>query len=131
MSNKLYRGERLKSRKEIQRLFGRNSASVVSYPLRLVYGETTTKQGNYPLQVGFSVPKRRFKKAVVRNRIKRQMRESFRLIKPALLEKIGSEDFPQYACMLLYVGKEEAPFRYINRKMEKVMQRFLQDITNG
>jgi ribonuclease P protein component len=124
MSNKFYSGEHLKSAKEIQRLFEQKSASVTSYPLRLVYGPMQEQRGNYPIQVGFTVPKRRYKKAVDRNRIKRLMREAFRLNKELLLASLP-EDSPQYAWMILYTGKEEIPYRQIERKMRKVINAFL------
>ncbi|MEL6274857.1 MAG: ribonuclease P protein component [Bacteroidota bacterium] len=128
MKNRFYRGERLKSRKEIQGLFGRQSMSLSSYPLRLIYTEMEEKRGNYPLQVAFSVPKRRYKQAVRRNRIKRLMRESFRLNKQLILNKLPT-DAPQYAWMILYVGKEEMSYHYIDRKMRKLMLQFSSRLT--
>ena len=123
MNNRFYRGERLKSRKEIQRLFGKQSSSLGSYPLRLIYTKMEEQRGNYPIQIAFSVPKRRFKRAVQRNRIKRLMREAFRLNKSLILDKL-SEEAPQYAWMILYVGKEEMPYRYVERKMQKLLKQF-------
>jgi len=124
MSEKIYRGERLKSRQEIQRLFGKAGASLGSYPLRLVYCPTETPRGNYPLQVAFTVPKRRYKKAVERNRIKRLMREAFRRQKAELLAGIPAAA-PQYAWMLVYIGKEELPYHHLERKMRKLIRQFL------
>lgn len=127
MPQKFYTGEHLKSAKEIQLLFGGKSASVSSYPLRLVYGPAQEQHGNYPVQVGFTVPKRRYKKAVDRNRIKRLMKEAFRLNKQLLLSGLPV-DAPQYAWMILYTGQEELPYRRIDRKMRKLMHAFLEEI---
>lgn len=73
--------ERLCSRKAIDRLFGgRNSFSLVAFPLRVVcmpVDEPTS-------QLLLSVPKRCFKRAVKRNRVKRQLREAYRRHKDLL-----------------------------------------------
>ena len=65
--------ERLKSRKLIGRLYTEGE-TIKKFPLRMVYLQTE-HTSNYPAQVGVSVPKRLFKKAVDRNRIKRLLRE--------------------------------------------------------
>ncbi len=64
---------RLKNENQIKLLFDKGKT--------ITYGGITLKylQTNDELKVGFSAPKRRFPKAVLRNKIKRRMRESFRL----------------------------------------------------
>ena len=69
--------EKLKSRKLIGKLF-EEGKSVKKFPLRLVYLQTEHTSDS-KIQAGFSVPKRNFKRAVDRNRIKRLMREAYRL----------------------------------------------------
>ena len=69
--------EKLKSRKLIGKLF-EDGKSVKKFPVRLVYLQTN-HTSDFPVQAGFSVPKRNFKRAVDRNRIKRLIRESFRI----------------------------------------------------
>lgn len=122
-SQGIYRGERLKSAKEIQALFAGKAASVGTYPYRLIYKEAGERRGNYPLQITFSVPKRRFKKAVDRNRIKRLCREAFRLHKAELLLNWPA-DRPQYALIILYVGQKEEKWKLMNRKMRQALQLF-------
>lgn len=131
MSNKFHRNERLKSRKEIGRLFGKAGHSLSSYPLRLVYAEAEEIRGTFPYQVAFVVPKRRFKKAVDRNLIKRRVLEAFRLQKQLIGahtrvqgEAQGKQWEPparQLALMFIYTGKEAMPQAYIERKMVKLL----------
>ena len=69
--------DRLKSQKLIEKLF-LEGKSVSSFPLKLIYLKTQVS-GAHVIKAGVSVSKRNFKKAVDRNRIKRLLRECYRL----------------------------------------------------
>ncbi len=74
----LSRDERIKSKKLIDALFtGGRSKSMTAFPLRAVYMSFGT-DAEQPTQILVSVPKRCFKHAVKRNRVKRQVREAYR-----------------------------------------------------
>ena len=74
-----------------QRLIGRLFAegeSITLYPIRIVFGFCSPDEGVDGVRVLFGVSKRHFKRAVCRNRVKRQMREMYRLSKPVFLPSL-------------------------------------------
>ena len=113
--------EKLKSQKLIEKLF-LEGKSVVSYPLRLVFIETTFDD-NVKVKAGVSVSKRHFKNAVDRNRMKRLMREAYRLNKANYFNNITT----QYALMILYIGKDGTEFDAVNEKMNQLFEKFLKE----
>lgn len=111
--------EKLKSRKTIEVLFTAGK-SVSAYPLRLVFVAVQHREETN-LQMGVSVSKRYFKKAVDRNYFKRLLRESYRLNKSIL--QLNLDD--KYAMMLLYQSKERLTFQEINTKTKILFEKFL------
>ena len=78
--------ERLAGKSLVESLFkGGGSRSMSFFPLRVVYA--FVEGGDVPVRLMVSVPKRCFKRAVRRNRVKRQVREAFRKHKHVLHEK--------------------------------------------
>jgi ribonuclease P protein component len=75
------------------------------------------------IQVVITVPKRVFKTAVARNRIKRQIREAFRLQKDALQQKLVDAD-QHISLMLGYIAKEPLPYAEISAGVEKMIRKF-------
>lgn len=80
-SHTLGKEERLCSRKVLEELFGGGHQSVSAFPIRAVFMRSR-QQG---IRIMVSVSKRYFKRAVIRNHIKRQLREAYRLQKEVLL----------------------------------------------
>ena len=71
--------ERIVSNKLIETLFEKgNSQSLAAFPVRIVYAIQEHSGNGAPVQILISVSKKRFKHAVDRNRVKRQIRESYR-----------------------------------------------------
>jgi ribonuclease P protein component len=122
MKQTLGKQERLKSKTLIGNLYKEGKA-VKKYPLRLVYLQAE-HSSQYPAQVGVSVPKRNFKKAVHRNRLKRLLRETYRKQKQLVYNNI---DKP-YVFMISYIGKEELSYHDTEIKMKQLLEAFIDKI---
>jgi len=126
------REERLKSLKTIARLF-KGGESFMAYPIRVVWLLHPVQENNslsepdglalpeFPAQVVVAVPKKNFKTAVARNRLKRRIREAWRLHKQELYERLGER---RTALMLMYIAKEELPFSEIENGVKKLVRKF-------
>jgi ribonuclease P protein component len=122
----LKKDERLKRRKIIEQLFSEGRA-VTAFPIRVQY--KMVDQLTVPLQAGFSVSSRNFKRAVDRNRIKRLMREAYRLQKLPLQQALQTKQ-QQLALFLIYTGKELPVYALVKEKVEVVLTKLLQTV-NG
>jgi len=122
----LKKAERLKRRKIIEQLFSEGRA-VTAFPIRVQY--KMVDQLTVPLQAGFSVSSRNFKRAVDRNHIKRLMREAYRLQKLPLEQALQTKE-QQLALFLIYTGKELPVYALVKEKVEVVLKKLLQTV-NG
>ncbi len=115
--------EKLKSKILIEKLFDEGK-SVKIFPLRLIFLET---EFNEPVKIkcGVSVGKRNFKNAVDRNRVKRLIREAYRLNKSAYFNNIAT----QYAFMILYIGNEKPTFEKTDKSMRKLLEKFVEGVS--
>lgn len=110
--------EKLKSKTTIDLLFTEGK-SVSKYPLRLVYVENSEHNAEL-IKMGVSVSKKYFKKAVDRNYFKRVLRETYRLNKHLLIDKL---DKP-HAFMFFYQSKERLSYQEIEEKTIQLFQKF-------
>lgn len=113
------RQERLKSRKMIAQLF-KEGKSFVAYPLRVIWTVPPDEE-EVGVSIAISVPKKIFKTAVARNRVKRQIREAYRLNKQDLFEKLAGHSV---ALMLIYVAKEALPYAEIEAGIRKMIKKW-------
>ncbi|MBQ8266710.1 MAG: ribonuclease P protein component [Bacteroides sp.] len=90
----LNKSERLNSKKLIERLFAGGNKSFPAFPLRVVYMPLAPEESTADASILISVPKKRFKHAVKRNLVKRQIREAYRHNKYILLDALKAKDTP-------------------------------------
>ena len=120
------REERLRGEALIERLFHREgSRSMAAFPLRMVYMKTASDGAGALPQVLISVPKRCLKHAVDRNRVKRQVREAYRVRKQGLYDALALSG-KQLLVAFIYLDKEIASFSEMEKSMTKAL-RILQE----
>jgi ribonuclease P protein component len=111
--------ERLKSRKQTELLFSEGKRFSI-IPFRIHYSYDKAEKPS--LQFGVGVSKRNFKKAVDRNRIKRLMREAYRLQKKIIKEELEEKNY-QLTLFFIYTGKELPDYHDVYEKTGKVLDK--------
>ena len=106
--------------KKIARLHAEGNAFIV-YPLRIVYC-VLPEEDEFPAKVMVNVPKKRFKRAVKRNRLKRLIRESYRLNKHILWETLIEKKL-QAHISFQYISDEEFDFEYIEKRVKAALKK--------
>ncbi|SRR5690554_3816860 len=130
MDQRFGKKEKLKSRKLIGEVFSQGK-SLTAFPLKLVYYplpeaiEDSREKTSGRLQVGVSVPKKKFNKAVHRVYLKRLMREAYRKNKYLVYEHAT----PSHAMMVLYIGREKADYQTIEAAMQQLLKRFVERVS--
>ncbi|MDP2686867.1 MAG: ribonuclease P protein component [Aequorivita sp.] len=118
MNQNFPKTEKLKSTKTIEHLFleGKTHSK---FPIKIFFLPKENIEANL---AAFAVPKRNFKSAVDRNRVKRQLRETYRLNKQ-LLDEINGKKF---VMLFLYLGKVKPQYAELEKAMVKLLKK-LQD----
>lgn len=122
----LGKDERLASQKAIESLF-ESGESLTCHPVRLLWKQANheSKPGK-PVQVMFSAGKKKFPRAVDRNRLKRLMRESYRHLKPGLYENLPAS--AQYYLAILFIGNSVPGLPDIQKGITLALERWLKKI---
>lgn len=115
MTFRFPRKEKLKSKKLIDRLF-EEGKSISKYPLRLIYLRYEAPDPANT-QTAVVAPSRVFKKAADRNRIKRLIRESYRLHKAQVFNNIDGK----FAFLFIYIGREIPTFMEVDRSLRLLL----------
>jgi len=111
--------EKLKSRKQIEELF-LNGKNFSVFPLRVTYQFVSSNET--VIQVGVTAGKKYFKRAVDRNRIKRLIREAYRLQKNSLIELLKQKQQSSFI-FFMYTDKTVPSFSIIKEAMNKCLKR--------
>ena len=121
--------ERIVSRKLMDELFGGDhSHAVVAYPLKAVYLAKEHLDGQVPVEVLISVPKKHFKHAVDRNRVKRRVREAYRKQKQLLTERVG-EDM-MVAVAFIWMSNQHISSAEVDSRVKHILTRIAKKIGN-
>lgn len=114
--------ERIVSHQLIETLFEKgDSQTLAAYPLRAVFLKKERQQGHAPVQILISVPKKRFKHAVDRNRVKRQVREAYRHHKQLISDIIP--DDKELLIAFIWLSDSHCPSIEVEKRMVSLLQR--------
>lgn len=124
----LNKSERLCSKKLIERLFGGGNKSFPAFPIRVVYMYLEAEETSADISVLISVPKKRFKHAVNRNRVKRQIREAYRHHKHILLDALQASEKPRkMALAFIWLDNKHHQTEAVSYKIKKLLQHIAEE----
>lgn len=115
MEYRFPKSEKLKSSKTIESLFSEGK-SYSKYPIKVFFLPKENIETNL---AAFAVPKRNFKLAVDRNRVRRQLREAYRLNKNLIDELNGRK----IVMLFLYLGKTKPQYAELEKAMGKLLKK--------
>lgn len=124
-NNKLGKIYSLKSKTTIDELFN-SGTKVSSYPFTVFYSKTESKE-QVPFKLVFSAPKRTFRNAYQRNRIKRIMKEAVRINKHPLETYLNNKQ-QQLSFFLIYSTKEELSFESLQKRTIKLFDKIIKQL---
>ncbi|MEX0315844.1 MAG: ribonuclease P protein component [Allomuricauda sp.] len=113
------KNEKLKSKKVFEQLFieGKN---LTAFPIKLIYLKVDFADDT-SIKIGVVAPKKKFKSAPKRNRIKRLLREAYRLNKHVVFNKIEGN----FAFLFLYLGNTMPSYDEVDGSINKLLEAFL------
>ena len=127
MDNSFKKTERLNSQLVIDKLFAGGNASMAVFPLRAVFmkvpfSEDDSNKNLPPVSILISVPKKRFKHAVDRNRMKRLVRESYRTQKHILWHTLENKNY-RLVIAFVCITDNLPSFFHVHKSMFKIITR--------
>lgn len=125
--NSFKKEERLCNIKLIDKLY-HNGSSFLVYPFRIIWISSDSDL-EIPVQVLISVPKKRFKRAIDRNLLKRRIREIYRLHKSEDLFPFLNERSEKILLGINYIGNEIAEYSSMEKKFNNALLRLKKNIS--
>ncbi|WP_395807128.1 ribonuclease P protein component [Daejeonella sp.] len=125
--NSLKKEERLCNIKLIEKLYHSGSSFLV-YPFRIIW-HSSEAISEFPVQILISVPKKKFKRAVDRNLLKRRIREIYRTQKAENLFPFLNERSEKIVLGINYIGNEIAEYVSMEKKFNTAMLRLKKNIS--
>jgi ribonuclease P protein component len=122
MRNTFHKTERLSGKKTFEALV-RHGEEFYQFPFRVKWMFSEAEMP-YPAQIAFGVPKRTFKKAVTRNRIKRLLRESYRTNKHFFYDQLKAKNVKVRA-LFIFTHKEPLELKETEAKIILTLQRLI------
>ena len=116
------KAERLTSKIEIDSLFGTGKSFNIA-PFKVIWKESI--DSSVPVKIVISIPKRLFKRAVDRNRLKRLTREAYRKNKHLLNDNPGNK---KVFLMLIFTSKSIIEYNEMEEKIILILQRLSKTI---
>lgn len=120
MSNSFGKKHRLKGKKVVSKIFESPKNSISIFPFKSFYSISTSKQGQS--QFGVSVPKKKFKRAVDRNKIKRLIKEALRLNNTILNKELSKRNVALHV-MILFNGEKIPSYNSVEVKIKEILKR--------
>ena len=129
--NTLCKEERLHGRDAVEKLFkDAGSRSMVAFPVRVVYVLALPQADTcVNTRMLVSVPKRQFKRAVKRNRVKRQVREAYRKHKHGLIEAVSRIGEQHLSLAFVWLDSRLYDTSVVEKKVEKLLLRIEEKLT--
>lgn len=119
------KAERICSKLVVDKLFAGGNTSMAVYPLRAVC--MPVEKGCVPASILISVPKRRFHHAVDRNRMKRQVREAYRLNKSVLWHSLEGKPY-SLAIAFICIADKPCASANVARSVKKILSRIEEQV---
>ena len=127
----LKKEERISSRTLIEKLFdGGNSRSMTAYPVRIVYLIESQPQ-EAAVKILVSAPKRNLKRAIDRNRVKRQMREAYRKNKHIVLERIDHTSNTTLALAFIWLDDRLYDSTEVEQRVVSLLERLAEKMKSS
>ncbi len=94
-----------------------------AFPIRAVYHIGTVQEDTEQVRMMVSAPKRNLKHAVDRNRVKRQIREAYRLNKACIVNETNAAKLQSVMIAFIWLDKKLWPSHDVAKRVRNLMQR--------